>query len=66
VGKGLPEDPEYVGVLRDAMAVDQLDPAGVYFGTTMGEVFYSPDEGESWNQLPGHLPRITHVKTLVT
>ncbi|MBW3628921.1 MAG: glycoside hydrolase [Gemmatimonadetes bacterium] len=66
VGKGLPEEPQYVGVLRDAMAVDSLDPAGVYFGTTMGEVFYSPDEGESWNQLPGQLPRITHVKTLVT
>jgi hypothetical protein len=65
VGKGLPDEPEYVGVLRDAMAVDPLEPAGVYFGTTMGEVFYSPDEGESWAQLPGQLPRITHVKTMV-
>lgn len=63
--RGLPEEPQYVGVLRDAMAVDPLEPAGVYFGTTMGEVFFSPDEGEHWEQLPGQLPRITCVKTWV-
>ena len=37
--KGLPSEPQYVGVLRDAMAADTLEPAGVYVGTTMGEVF---------------------------
>lgn len=63
---GLPEEPQYVGVLRDAMALDPLEPTGVYFGTTMGELFYSPDEGENWAQLPGQLPRITTVKTWVT
>lgn len=61
---GLP-DQQYVGVLRDAMAVDPYDPAGIYFGTTMGELFYSADGGESWDQLPGQLPRITTVKTWV-
>lgn len=65
VGKGLPEEPQYVGVLRDCMAVDSLEPAGVYFGTTMGELFYSADEGESWAQLPGQFPRITTVKSWV-
>jgi photosystem II stability/assembly factor-like uncharacterized protein len=64
-GQGLPDQPHYVGVLRDALAVDTLDPAGIYFGTSMGEVFYSPDAGESWSCLPAHLPRITSVKAWV-
>lgn len=66
VGEGLPEEPQYVGVLRDSMAVDELEPAGVYFGTTMGEVFHSADEGGHWDRLPAQLPRITTVKTWVT
>ena len=64
-GKGLPEQPQYVGVLRDAMAVDTLEPAGVYFGTSMGEVFYSSDSGENWSRLPGQFPRVTSIKTWV-
>ena len=63
LARGLPEQPHYVGVLRDAMAADPLDPAGVYFGTTMGEVYYSSDAGENWRQLPGQFPRITTIKT---
>jgi photosystem II stability/assembly factor-like uncharacterized protein len=41
--KGLPQKNCYVNVLRDAMSVDQLDPCGVYFGTTGGQVYCSPD-----------------------
>jgi len=63
--RGLPEQPHYVGVLRDALAVDSLDPAGIYFGTTMGEVFYSADSGETWDRLPGQFPRITMIKAWV-
>ena len=63
VNKGFPTEPRYVGVLRDAMAADPLDPAGVYFGTTMGEVYYSADTGDSWHQLPGQFPRIATIKT---
>lgn len=63
--KGLPDQPHYVGVLRDAMAVDTLEPPGIYFGTSMGEVFCSPDAGDSWMRLPGQFPRITHIKTWV-
>src|SRR5512140_2580218 len=33
---GLPQSHCYVNVLRDAMSVDELDPGGVYFGTTGG------------------------------
>lgn len=63
--KGLPDQPYYVGVLRDAMSIDSMEPAGVYFGTSMGEVFYSADSGDSWNRLPGQFPRITSIKTWV-
>lgn len=63
VGRGLPETPHYVGVLRDALAVDPLTPAGIYFGTTQGDVFYSPDDGENWDRLPGQFSRVTSVKT---
>ncbi|HEX8598981.1 MAG TPA: exo-alpha-sialidase [Chloroflexia bacterium] len=62
---GLPEQPHYVGVLRDALAVDSMEPAGVYFGTSMGELFYSADAGESWSRLPGQFPRITSIKAWV-
>lgn len=62
--KGLPtdRDPQFVSVLRDAMAVDAHDPAGVYVGTTMGDVWASNDAGESWMKLPGNLPRIETVR----
>ena len=60
--KGLPDN-TYVGVMRQAMAVDKRDPLGVYFGTTGGQVFASRDEGESWTQLPFTLPRICSVAT---
>lgn len=63
--RGLPAEPQFVGVLRDAMAADEMDPPGVYFGTTMGELFCSSDGGESWRKLPGQLPRITAVKVWV-
>ena len=45
---GLPQSDCYVNVLRDAMAVDSLDPCGVYFGTTGGQVYASADAGDSW------------------
>jgi hypothetical protein len=65
MGRGLPVTPHYVGVLRDAMAVDTLEPPGIYFGTTQGDLFYSPDGGEHWHRLPGQFSRILTVKTWV-
>jgi len=59
---GFPKEPSYAGVLRDSMAVDTLPTPGVYLGTTSGEVFASPDAGESWQRLPGTLPRIHCVR----
>ena len=63
--EGLPQKNAFLGVLRQAMATDRLDPAGVYFGTSSGAVFASSDEGESWSCIALHLPTITSVETLV-
>ncbi len=62
IGDVLPEEQRHVSVLRDAMSVDALDPYGVYFGTTSGEVFCSLDRGKSWDRLPGQLSRVLAVK----
>lgn len=61
--QGLPQKDHYVGVLRDAMTPDPLTPSGVYLGTTGGELFYSRDDGETWQKLPAQFPRITTLKT---
>ena len=53
---GLPQENCYVNVLRDAMAVDSLDSCGVYFGTTGGQVYASPDAGDTWAPIVRDLP----------
>jgi photosystem II stability/assembly factor-like uncharacterized protein len=58
---GLPQTNAYIGVLREAMAIDRLDPAGIYLGTSTGELYGSADEGESWSLIAGHLPPIYAV-----
>jgi photosystem II stability/assembly factor-like uncharacterized protein len=62
---GLPQEQAYFGVLRQAMATDELEPPGVYFGTTSGELYGSADEGETWRSLARHLPTIYSVETLL-
>jgi photosystem II stability/assembly factor-like uncharacterized protein len=59
---GLPQRHCYVNVLRDAMAVDSLDPCGVYFGTTGGQVYASPDAGDSWAPIVRDLPSVMSVE----
>jgi photosystem II stability/assembly factor-like uncharacterized protein len=60
--KGLPQRDCYVNVLRDAMAVDSLDPCGVYFGTTGGQVYASADSGDSWTPIVRDLPSVVSVE----
>lgn len=62
---GLPQEGAFETVLRDAMSVDGLDPAGVYFGTRSGKVFGSRDEGESWKMLAEGLPPVVSVHAAV-
>jgi photosystem II stability/assembly factor-like uncharacterized protein len=60
--KGLPQRDCYVNVLRDAMAVDSLDPCGVYIGTTGGQVYASVDAGDSWAPIVRDLPSVLSVE----
>jgi BNR/Asp-box repeat len=60
--QGLPQSDCYVDILRDAMAVDSLDPCGVYFGTTGGQVYGSPDAGDSWVPIVRDLPPVFSVE----
>lgn len=59
---GLPQTNCYVNVRRDAMAVDSLDSSGVYFGTSGGQVFASPDGGDTWNAIVTSLPDVLSVE----
>jgi hypothetical protein len=59
---GLPQANCYVNVLRDAMDVDSLDPCGIYFGTTGGQVDGSPDGGAHWTAIAEHLPAVLSVE----
>ncbi len=61
LSNGLPEEKSFAGVLRGAMDADQLDPCGVYVGTTSGDLYASADGGESWSRVPARFPRIMCV-----
>jgi len=60
--KGLPQENCYVNVLRDAMSVDTLDPCGLYFGTSGGQVYASANAGESWSPIVRDLPPVLSVE----
>ena len=60
--KGLPQQDCYVNILRDAMAVDSLDPCGLYVGTTGGQVYASADGGDSWAPIARDLPAVLSVE----
>jgi photosystem II stability/assembly factor-like uncharacterized protein len=60
--KGLPQSDCYVNILRDAMAVDSLDSCGIYFGTSGGQVYVSPNAGDSWAPIVRDLPGVLSVE----
>ena len=51
-----------MNVLREAMAVDSLDSCGIYFGTTGGQVYASPDAGDNWAPIVRDLPAVFRLK----
>jgi len=61
---GLPQHDAYLGVLREAMARDELDPVGVYFGTSTGQLFASADGGSSWDAISTTFPPIWSVEAV--
>jgi photosystem II stability/assembly factor-like uncharacterized protein len=60
--QGMPTSQAWWTVKRQAMVADTRDPAGLYFGTTSGEVWGSRDEGRTWRCLARHLPHIFSVE----
>ena len=63
--RGLPQKDAFETIVRDSLAVDSLDPAGVYFGTRSGNLFGSADEGRSWKLIQHNMPPIVCVKAAV-
>ncbi len=59
---GLPQENCYVNILRDATSLDTLDSAGIYFGTTGGQVYVSPDSGDHWQAIVRDLPAVLSVE----
>ena len=59
---GLPERQAWWTVKRQAMIGDALDPVGLYFGTTSGELWASRDEGNRWTCVARSLPEIYAVE----
>lgn len=60
---GLPKTQAWWTVKRQAMAADGHDPAGLYLGTTSGELWASRNEGGDWHCIARHLPEIYAVET---
>jgi photosystem II stability/assembly factor-like uncharacterized protein len=59
--RGLPGEQGWFTVKRQAFCADHVDPVGLYFGATNGEVWMSDDEGEGWRLVARHLPEIYSV-----
>lgn len=60
--KGLPQKDAWFTVLRDGMRSDDQDPAGIYVGTTTGQLYYSRDDGDSWQLMAEYLPQVQSVE----
>ncbi len=63
ITKGLPQKDAWFTVLRDGMRADANDPAGIYVGTTTGQLFASRDDGDSWKLIADHLPQVQCIET---
>jgi len=63
--RGLPQQAAHLGVLRAAMTIDAEDSAGLYFGTSTGQVFASTSEGDTWDEIANYLPPVWSVEVAV-
>jgi photosystem II stability/assembly factor-like uncharacterized protein len=60
---GLPQQHAYTSAFRAAMTTDNEDSAGIYFGTSTGQLFFSPDEGDTWARIAEYLPPVLSLET---
>ena len=58
---GLPDN-FFVGVMRDAMSMDNHEDAGLYIGARNGSVWGTFDAGASWKELVQNLPDVMVVR----
>ena len=65
LAKGLPKKESFFTIQRDAMDMDNLKAAALYFGTTTGQLWMGSDGGEEWKCLFDALPPIHNVKVAV-
>ena len=63
--EGLPQTRAFESVLRDALAVDSHQPAGVYFGTRSGKLYASHSAATTGGRSRNRCPPICCVKTAV-
>lgn len=64
MSNGLPER-AHLDILREAMATDSFEDAGIYIGSNTGQLFYSRDSGDNWDLLADFLPPIQSVEAAV-
>jgi hypothetical protein len=62
---GLPGPHDYQSVYREGLDTDGLEQEGVYVGTTNGQIYASPNSGESWQRLPATMPPILSITAAV-
>jgi hypothetical protein len=62
--RGFPPGPTHLSVLRAALTTDTLRPAGVYCGTSTGQLYASADEGDTWEVVAPYLPPIQAVRAV--
>ena len=53
--------PGHFGVHREGVTTDNLEPPGIYVGTTTGQLFVSPDAGKTWRLIQYLFPGIHSV-----
>jgi photosystem II stability/assembly factor-like uncharacterized protein len=58
---GLPRRDAYLAALRAAMTTDTEDDAGIYLGSSTGQLFFSPNSGDAWREIGNHLPPVLSV-----
>ena len=63
---GLPQRNAYLHCMREGIVVDNLDPCGIYVGTTNGQIFYSRNEGDNWELMIDNLPPINSLEVART
>lgn len=61
---GLPREHAYLQVPVGGLALSPAPPHPALFGTSGGQLFASPDGGESWREVARYLPPVTCVALL--